>query len=120
LSQGSVPCTATAHAYGSAEDSLLRPICLPTIPLFSRLGITISEYAQTRLLARLARGAVAGLVLGLISVRYVSSLFFEVQATDPAMLATPVITIVSAAAIAAIPAVIRALRTDPAAMLRAD
>jgi putative ABC transport system permease protein len=65
-------------------------------------------------------GAAAGVALGLLSVRYVASLFFEVRATDPIMLAIPLATILAAAVLAAIPAVIRALRTDPAAMLRAD
>jgi predicted permease len=65
-------------------------------------------------------GAAAGVVLGLISVRYVASLFFEVRPTDPIMLAIPLLTIVGAASIAAIPAIVRALRTDPAAMLRTD
>jgi hypothetical protein len=36
------------------------------------------------------------------------------------MLAIPLLTIVGAASIAAIPAIVRALRTDPAAMLRTD
>jgi predicted permease len=65
-------------------------------------------------------GAVAGLVLGLASVRYIETLLYEVKATDLAALAIPSLTICVAALLAAAPAVIRAVRTDPAAMLRAD
>src|SRR6202043_3232265 len=34
-------------------------------------------------------GAVAGLALGLASLRYVETLFYQVRATDPLMLAVP-------------------------------
>jgi putative ABC transport system permease protein len=65
-------------------------------------------------------GAVAGLTLGLISTRWIASLLYQVKATDPAMLALPSIVILTAAALVAIPAVLRALHIDPVAMLRAE
>jgi len=70
--------------------------------------------------AMVITGAAAGLVIGLVSVRYIGSLFYEVKATDPAMLALPSLAILATALLAAVPAVIRAVRIDPAAMLRAE
>jgi predicted permease len=65
-------------------------------------------------------GATAGLGLGMASVRYVESLFYHVRPTDLAMLALPSLTILAAALLAALPAVIRAVSIDPAAMLRVE
>ncbi len=93
------------------------------------IGIRIAVGAQAKAIARLVTtdvvlavlaGAVAGLVLGLVSVRFVESLFYQVKPTDPAMLAFPAVTILFAAFLAAIPAVIRAVRIDPVTMLRTE
>ncbi len=65
-------------------------------------------------------GAAAGLALGLASVRYIESLLYQVKATDAAVLAIPCLTILLAVVIAAVPAVLRALRIDPVAMLRVE
>jgi ABC-type antimicrobial peptide transport system permease subunit len=65
-------------------------------------------------------GAVAGLVLGMASVRYIASLLYQVKATDLAILALPAIAILAAALLATLPAVIHAVRIDPVSMLRAD
>ena len=62
-------------------------------------------------------GAVAGLALGMASVRYIESLLYQVKPTDLAMLALPSLTIIVAALLAALPAVIHAVRIDPATML---
>jgi hypothetical protein len=51
-------------------------------------------------------GALADLVLGLASMRYIASLFCQVKATDPVVLA--------------LPAVIHAVRIDPVTMLRSE
>ena len=59
-------------------------------------------------------------MLGLVSARYMESLFYQVKATDPAMLAIPSVAIVAAAFLAALPAVIHAVRIDPVSMLRAE
>src|SRR6185295_12620806 len=53
-------------------------------------------------------GALAGLVLGMASVRSIEALLYGVKATDLAMLGLPAITIVTAALVAALPAVIHA------------
>jgi ABC-type antimicrobial peptide transport system permease subunit len=63
---------------------------------------------------------VAGLAIGMTSVRYVQSILFQIRLTDPSILALPVLTIFMTAFLAALPAVIRAARTDPVKMLRAE
>jgi len=65
-------------------------------------------------------GAVAGVGLGTVSVRYMASLLYHVKATDVAMLVLPSFTILAAALLAALPAVIRAVRIDPVAALRSE
>jgi putative ABC transport system permease protein len=90
-----------------------------------RMAIGAQAGGIARLVARdvlsmVLAGALAGAALGLISARYIESLFFEVKATDPAMLAIPSLTIVGAALLAALPAVIHAVRIDPAAILRSE
>jgi putative ABC transport system permease protein len=65
-------------------------------------------------------GAIAGLALGMASARWIASLLYQVKATDPAMLALPWGILLLTAAIAAVPAILRALHIDPVAMLRAE
>jgi predicted permease len=65
-------------------------------------------------------GALAGLALGLASVRYVEALLYQVKPSDPAMLALPSLAILAAALLAALPPVIRAVQTDPLTVLRSE
>jgi predicted permease len=65
-------------------------------------------------------GAVAGLGLGMASARFIESLFYQVKATDLPILACPSLTLFAAALLAALPAVVRAVRIDPVATLRAE
>jgi predicted permease len=65
-------------------------------------------------------GAAAGLALGMGSVRYVETLFYQVKATDIGMLAMPGITLFAAAFLAALPAMIQAVRIDPVETLRSE
>jgi hypothetical protein len=53
-------------------------------------------------------------------VRYIETLFYQVKATDPAMLALPSAIVLAAALVAALPAVIHAVRIDPVTMLRSE
>jgi ABC-type lipoprotein release transport system permease subunit len=73
-----------------------------------------------RVFAVVMAGALAGLVLGMVSARYIESLFYQVKATDLGMLAFPSLAILGAALLAAVVPVIRAVRIDPATMLRAE
>jgi predicted permease len=65
-------------------------------------------------------GAAVGLGLGIVSVRYIEALFFEVKATDLTMLAFPTLAILGVALVAALRPVMHAVRIDPASMLRAE
>jgi len=65
-------------------------------------------------------GAIGGLALGMASVRYIEPLFYDVKATDAGMLALPSLAILAAALLAAAPAVIHAVRIDPAETLRSE
>ncbi|HVW78056.1 MAG TPA: ADOP family duplicated permease [Alloacidobacterium sp.] len=68
----------------------------------------------------IALGGCAGLALGFGAARYVASLFYQVKATDADMIALPTCAILLTALIATFPAVLRALRTDPTEILRAE
>ncbi|MBV8847359.1 MAG: ABC transporter permease [Bryobacterales bacterium] len=89
------------------------------IALGARAG-HIASKVTLEIFAMLALGAAAGLALGVASERYIAMLLFQVKATDPAILAAPAITILAAAMLAAVPPVVRAIRIDPAQMLRAE
>ena len=65
-------------------------------------------------------GGCAGVALGFGASRYVASLFYQVKATDPDMIALPACAILLTALVATLPAVLRALRTDPTEILRTD
>ncbi|MGH9674622.1 MAG: FtsX-like permease family protein, partial [Bryobacteraceae bacterium] len=93
------------------------------------IGIRMALGAQADAIVRrvtaevftmLAVGSVVGLGLGIASEHYVEKLLFQVKVTDFRMLALPAATILTAALLAAIPPVIRAVRIDPAKMLRAE
>jgi putative ABC transport system permease protein len=68
----------------------------------------------------IALGGCAGVALGFGAARYVESLFYQVKATDADMLALPACAILVTALVATLPAVLRALRTDPTEILRAE
>jgi len=65
-------------------------------------------------------GAVAGLALGIASARFLETLFYQVKATEVDVLALPSVIVLVVALLASLPAVIRAVRFDPALMLRAE
>ena len=85
------------------------------------IGARASEIARrvsADVFAMVLAGAVVGLAPGLGAARYVESLLFEVRATDIGVLAVPPLVILAAALVAAAPAVVRAVRIDPASTLR--
>jgi putative ABC transport system permease protein len=93
------------------------------------IGIRIAVGAQAGGIARLVTmdvfsmvflGAAAGVGLGMASVRFIESLFYQVKATDLQILALPSLAILAGASLAALPAVIRAARIDPVTTLRAE
>jgi predicted permease len=93
------------------------------------IGIRIAIGASAGSIARLMTagifrmvlvGAAAGLALGLVLVQWIESLFYQVKATDLSMLAFPALALFVGAVLAALPAVLRAVRIDPASTLRVD
>jgi ABC-type antimicrobial peptide transport system permease subunit len=93
------------------------------------IGIRIAVGAQAGGIARVvtadvfvmvAAGAVFGLGLGMLSARYVESLFYQVKATDLQMLALPSLAVFLGASLAALRPVMNAVKIDPVEMLRAD
>jgi predicted permease len=68
----------------------------------------------------IALGGSAGVALGFGAARYVESLFYQVKPTDADMIALPACAILLTALVATLPAVLRALRTDPTEILRAE
>jgi putative ABC transport system permease protein len=67
-----------------------------------------------------ALGGCVGVALGFGAARYVESLVYQVKATDADMIALPACAILLTALVATLPAVLRALRTDPTEILRAE
>ena len=67
-----------------------------------------------------ALGGCAGVALGFGAARYVESLFYQVKATDADMIALPTCAVLLSALVATLPAVLRALRTDPTEILRSE
>ena len=78
----------------------------------------IARHATGEALSMVLVGAFAGLALGTLSARYIQALLYQVKPTDPNMLAAPVLIILAAVLLAMLPALTRALRIDPATMLR--
>lgn len=83
-------------------------------------GGDIARRVLTGVLAMVFVGACAGYTLGMASMRYIQALLYEVKPTEAAMLAPPVLTILAAVLLASMPAVIRAIRIDPAILLRSE
>ena len=80
----------------------------------------IARRVTAEVFAMVLVGSVAGVLLGMASARFIDTLLYGVRADDWAMIAIPAVTILLAALLAALPAVIRAVRIDPVAMLRAE
>jgi predicted permease len=83
-------------------------------------GAHLARRLTLEVLAMVSAGAAAGLAAGIGSERYLQTLLYQVKVTDTAMLATPLLAIFAAALLASLPPVIRAMRVDPVAMLRAE
>ena len=68
----------------------------------------------------IALGGCAGVAVGFSAARHIESLFYQVKATDADMIALPACAILLTALVVTLPAVLRALRTDPTEILRAE
>jgi predicted permease len=65
-------------------------------------------------------GTLVGVAAGLSAARYIEALLYQVKPTEPAAIAIPALVILAAALLAALPAVIQAVRIDPVTMLRSE
>jgi predicted lysophospholipase L1 biosynthesis ABC-type transport system permease subunit len=81
---------------------------------------SIARLVTVETFAMMLAGAVAGVALGMASVRYIEALLYHVKPAEPAMLLLPSCTILAAALLAALPAVFHAVRIDAVAMLRSE
>jgi hypothetical protein len=70
--------------------------------------------------AMIGPGAVAGTAAGIACRRSLAVLLFETQSYDPRIMIPAIASTIAIALAAAVPSVNRALRVDPAAMLRSD
>jgi predicted permease len=93
------------------------------------IGIRIAVGAQAkniawlvtaRLSAMVLSGGLTGFLVALGCQRYVAALLYRVKPTDPSMFAFPLAVLLTAVVFAVLPAVRRAVRLDPSAMLRAQ
>ena len=84
----------------------------------SRTGIV--RIVTSDVFRMIALGGCAGVALGFGAARYVESLFYQVKATDADMIALPACAMLLTAFVATLPAVLRALRTDPTEILRSE
>ncbi len=93
------------------------------------IGIRIAIGAQATDIARrvitdvfavVLAGLLVGIISGIASIRFIETLLFEVKATDVGVLALPTVTILAVSLLAALPAVVRAVRIDPVTMLRSE
>jgi predicted permease len=80
----------------------------------------IARRVATDVLAMVLLGSLVGLALGMASLRYIETLLYEAKATDLTMVAVPAVTILTVAFLAALPPVIRAVRTNPVTIMRAE
>jgi len=83
-------------------------------------GKRIAELVTRNVFAMVLGGATAGLTLGLLSARFLESLFYQVKASDWSMIAPPAAALLGAALLAAVVPVVRATRIDPVEMLRTE
>jgi putative ABC transport system permease protein len=80
----------------------------------------IAQSVMFDALAVVLMGSLLGITLGVTSARFIEALLFDVKATDLSVLALPTAAIFAVALLAALPAVVRAVRIDPARMLRSE
>jgi hypothetical protein len=80
----------------------------------------IARRITATVLAMVATGATIGVALGLFSVRSIESLLYQVRVTNFSSLAIPAATIFTAALLAALPAIVHAVRIDPVSILRSE
>jgi predicted permease len=93
------------------------------------IGIRLAIGAPSGVIARLVTvdifamviaGVAGGLALGMASARTIETLLYQVKATDFGVLMLPALMVFGVACLAALPAVIHAVRIDPVETLRSE
>lgn len=80
----------------------------------------IAKHVTREMSVMAAIGIAAGLAVGFATVRFIASLLYEVKSTDPGVTIIPILVVGGTAFVAALPALIRAARIDPASILRVE
>jgi predicted permease len=83
-------------------------------------GFHIARSVVTRTAGMVFAGAIAGICVGLVASRLFTALLYNVRPTDARSLVAPLAAILVAAILAALPAVIRAVKIDPVILLRSE
>jgi len=112
---------AAIGLYGVLEYSVLQR--RREIGIRMAIGAQASDIARrvtSEVFLMVLGGAAAGIAIGTTSVRFIESLLYQANPTSLATLVLPAALIVVSALIASLPAVVRAVRIDPAAMLRSE
>jgi predicted permease len=79
----------------------------------------VARRVATLVVAAMLRGSILGLAVAIAIERYIENLLWGVKGVEPAMLAVPALSIL-ATLLAAAPVLLRAIRIDPAELLRTD
>ena len=112
---------AAVGLYGVLDYSVLQQ--QREIGIRIAIGARATDIARRVILdvvALVLAGLVFGIVSGTASIRFIEALLFEVKATDVGVLAIPAVMMLAVSLLAALPAVIRAVRIDPVTMLRSE
>jgi predicted permease len=80
----------------------------------------IARLVTVEVFAMVLTGAVIGVGIGMASVRYIETLFYQVKPTEVGMLMLPALSLFAAALLASLPAVNQAVRVDPVNTLRSE
>jgi predicted permease len=83
-------------------------------------ALDITRRVTIDLFVMVLLGSVAGVVVALSLEPYVKTLLYQVKASEVNAFVIPAITIIAASLLAALPAVHRAIRIDPARLLREE
>jgi predicted permease len=89
------------------------------IAIGARIG-SVAQLVISRVLVMVLLGEALGIAMGSMASKAVTSLLFDVKGNDFAAFVLPTLVLLVVALLAALPAVVRAMRINPVVMLRAE